>query len=888
VRRLRSWLLRLGSFFGTGRSNSEIIEELREHRDLLVADYVRSGMNPDDARRRAATEFGSVSAAADAYRDRRGVPALEVTLRDGRIAIRRLMRAPALVAAIVGTLTIGLGMFAVVYTIVAKILIEPMPYTDPDDLHFVWRDDTAYSDGDRNELSGPDVVELQRTGGLIEDAAALRIGLATLSASAETNPPELTAMEVSPNLFDLLGVAPALGRGFRPDEAGPDRPPVIVLSDALWEQLGADPATIGREVELSEERYTVVGVMPPDFRLVGQAWWAGSPRSPDFYRPLGVNLSDPGVGDFAGLIRVHPGSSPEAVAAAVDGVGRLLDERDNRSRGRRYYPIGLQAALVAPIRPALTALGFAGLFLLLVLTVNLASLLLARAAEREREFAVSRALGATSLAVVRAMVIEGGLLGLMGGLLGAIGGIWGTRLIVILAPLDLPRREEIVLDWGIGAVVITVGAFLGLLAAAVPAAWASRASMTAWLGRIAVRGGRSSHWRRGLIVAQVALSLVLLSAGGLVMRSFERLLSVDPGFQSGGVLTFHLLMAPRLFGYPEAADAFAFQDRVEASLRALPGVTGVSATSALPLERSASSGEISIPGAPGNTGDAERDSLLVNTIIIRAGYVETMGMRLLNGRAFGESRRDDVREALVDRHLAERFFPAGSPLGATIPFGPPGGLLTIVGVVEQARLYDLHRDGRPQIFIRQEDWGPFGQPYYVVVRTEREPQSLIPEVRAAIGRIDPRVPLSQVRTMDQIVAEARGRERISAVLIAGLALGALLLVAMGLFGVISGSVARRRGELAVRLALGATHGRVMRLAVGEGARLVALGLLLGIPGVYMSGQAIRGILIGISPFDAPTLVVVGAGLTAVTLCACYVAARRVAAIEPSTLLREEG
>src|SRR5690606_29062502 len=259
-------------------------------------------------------------------------------------------------------------------------------------------------------------------------------------------------------------VAPALGRGFAPDEVGPDRPPVTVLSDALWRRLGGDPAIIGTEVELSEERHTVIGVMPPDFRLTARAWWAGSPRGADLYVPFDVDLADedPNDGSFAGLIRARRGSSPEAVAAAVEEVGRLLDERDNQSRGRRYYPVGLQPDLVAPIRPALVALGFAGVFLLLVLAVNLASLLLARAADREREFAVSRALGANGLAVVRAMLLEGGLLGLFGGLLGAAAGMWGTRLIVALAPLDLPRREEIVLDLSIGAVVIAVGGLLGL------------------------------------------------------------------------------------------------------------------------------------------------------------------------------------------------------------------------------------------------------------------------------------------------------------------------------------------------------------------------------------------------------------------------------------------
>ena len=225
--------------------------------------------------------------------------------RDMELVSRRLRRSPMFALAVLGTLTIGLASFAVVYTVVDKVLIEPLPYSDPDGLYLVWRDDTAYSDGDRNELSGPDILELQQAGGVIEDAAAVRTVLARLSASAETNPPELTALEVSPNLFDLLGVAPALGRGFAREQMGPGHPPVVVLSDALWRRLGGDAAIIGTEVELSEERYTVIGVMPPDFQLAGQAWWAGSPRGADLYRPLSVPLADPGAGNFTGWIRAH-------------------------------------------------------------------------------------------------------------------------------------------------------------------------------------------------------------------------------------------------------------------------------------------------------------------------------------------------------------------------------------------------------------------------------------------------------------------------------------------------------------------------------------------------------------------------------------------------------
>jgi putative ABC transport system permease protein len=382
-------------------------------------------------------------------------------------------------------------------------------------------------------------------------------------------------------------------------------------------------------------------------------------------------------------------------------------------------------------------------------------------------------------------------------------------------------------------------------------------------------------------VAQVALSLVLLTTGGLVVRSFDRLLRADPGFRSEGLLTMRVPMPPQFI--PEAAQAIALQDRIEHALGTIPGVTGVSATTALPLTASANQRTVAIPGAPGNTGDAERDRPLVDTIGIRAGYVEVMGMRLVAGRTFERMRRNNVREALIDTVLARQFFPTGSPLGAKIPAGDQ--TLTVVGVVEQARLYDVHEDGRPQLYERAEDVGV--RTLAFVVRTTRDPESLVPEVRSVVRGIDPRLAIAQARSMDRVLDDAVRQQRMSAVLIAAFALGALLLAAMGLFGVVAGSVTRRRHEFAVRLALGADHNRVLRLVLGEGARLVATGLLIGAPGIYIAGRLLRGVLVGVSPLDPLTLVSVALGLALVALMACYIPARRVLQLQPAHSLRQE-
>jgi predicted permease len=808
--------------------------------------------------------------------------------RDIELMTRRLARAPAFTIAAIATLTIGLGMFAVVYGAVHKILIAPLPYRDADDLFYVWRDYGSILDLKRGLLSGPDVIELQKAvsaGGVIEEAVGMqRCECGTFALSEKSETMEIAVTMTSPNLFRLLGVEPAIGRGFAPDEVGPGRSRVIVLSHEMWTRLGADTAMVGSEVRLSGRPHIIIGVLPPKFGFARHDWQGPAPPV-DAYTPFDFNLAErpSGSGSHSGLIRARRGAPPQAVAAAVDAVGRIIDRRDFDGRGLRLYPVGLKPELISRVRPALVVLGAAGALLALMLMVNLSSVLLARAAQREHEFAVSRALGANAGAIARATLMEGGTLGLAGGALGALAAVWGLRGLVSIAPIDLPRREAIAMDWAMAATVIAIGALLGLLAATVPAVWAARAALPRLLASSAVRGGGGQgRLRRVMVVTQVALSLVLLCSGGLVVRSFEYLLRSEPGFRPEGVLTVFVRTPPQFF--PRAEDVAAFQERIQNALAEIPGVTGASAASSLPLTAVTAQTTITIPGAPENVGDPERDTVLTDIMGARAGYFEVMGMRLLAGRTFEAARRPGVREAVVDHTFARRFFGSVSPLGVRFRYGPDS--LTIVGVIGQARLYDMHRDGPPQLFVRVEDWG-FRPLYYVLRTEERDPLALLPDVRAAVRRVEQRVAAGNPRSMQGIIDDTLRQQRTSATLIAAFAVGALLLAAMGLFGVVAGSVTRRRHEFAVRMALGADHPRVLRLVLREGALLVALGVLIGVPGVVAAGHLIRGVLIGVSPTDPTTLLAVALGLGLVTMATCYVPARRVLGIEPAGLLREE-
>jgi putative ABC transport system permease protein len=803
--------------------------------------------------------------------------------RDSELVVRRLVRAPLFVASMVGTLTVGLGAFAVVYAVVDKVLIEPLPYQTPEELYSVWRE-YGWFDLDRGALAGTDIAALREAGGAIADAAGLEQETATLASDAGGGEPqEVGVMISSPNLFPLLGVRPVLGRGFAASEVGPGRPPVVVLGHDLWRtRFGGDPAVVGREIRLNGTPHTVLGVMGPDFRFVHPAS-LGSPRGADLYTTFDLNLAEtnPGAGSYSAVVRARPGTPPEALAAAVGGVGRMIDERDFQGKGVKLWSVGIKEDLVARARPALVALGLAALLLVLVLLVNLATLLLVRATQREREFAISRALGADQVALVRATLLEGGVLGLLSGAAAAAVAVWGTRALVALAPLDLPRRESIGVDWGVAAVVVGTGALLGLLAGAVPAIWATRTNLATLLHATAVRGGGGhGRVRRGMVVVQVALALVLLSAGGLVVRSFGELLRADPGFNPSGVLTLRIPVPEDR--YPDDAAVNALHERVERELAALPGVRAVGAGTALPLTGEASQTGAAFPRAPGNTGDADRDQPLIDYVPARRGYFDALGIRLLAGRPFAAGEAG-AKEAVIDRTLAAAFFPSGSPLGAAAIVG--GDSVTIVGVVEHARQYDVHRDDRPQVYLRNED-DPEATLAWAL-RTNREPLSLVSEARTAIWRVDPQLAVAEIRSMDQVVKESLRQQRVSAVLIAGFSLGALLLAGMGLYGIVAGSVTRRRHEIAVRIALGAERVQVLRLVIGEGMSLVLLGILVGVPGVWASVRLIDAVLVGISPFDPVTLGAVAASLALVALAACYLPARRVAGIEPAGLLRQE-
>jgi putative ABC transport system permease protein len=671
-------------------------------------------------------------------------------------------------------------------------------------------------------------------------------------------------------------VRPELGRGFRPGEDREGAPLVVVLGHELWRQrYGGDPDILGRRIYVDDEPGEVIGVMPASFHFAMHSS-LGNPTSGAAYLNLRWDLSGVTGGSLAALARVREGVSREVVQAQLDAAVEPIDREIFEGRGLRLWPAYLHEDLVKDVRPALLAIVCAAGFMLLLLGVNLATLLLGRASRRARELAVSAALGANRRALMSDGVAESLILTLAGGLLGLLVARFGTTFIARVA-IDLPRRDAIEVDGSVALAALVVAALLGIAAGAAPALLSLRTDMAKALRQ----GGDRTTAGRGpriMIVAQVAISLMLLVGAGLLARSFAYLLRSDPGFDARGVLTVRLPLTTER--YPEPHDMVGLYDAVRDGIAALPGVTAVGGVDALPLTRGSSQTGVSFPASPINTGD-EPDSLFVDWLTATPGYFDAMGVPLLAGRGFRDG--DDGQSpavAIVDDTVAAHFFPGENIVGRTLVLF--GEERTVVGVIDQPRLYDIHRDDRGQIFL------PLAQrPRSAVsfaVRSTRDPVALAAEVRRLVRSIDADQPLADFRTMEQVTAEALNGERLSLGLIGGFALGALLLATLGLYGVISNVVTARMREMGVRMALGADATRVRRLVVGQGMRLVLAGTLLGLAGSLATARFLGALLVGVEPADPTTLAAAALAMALVTFVACYLPARRASSVDPQVAL----
>ncbi|HUR35039.1 MAG TPA: ABC transporter permease [Vicinamibacterales bacterium] len=876
-------------------SDDDVRRELEFHVDQQTGAYVGQGLARDEAARRARLEFGGVTQVHEACREVVRWRLLDEWRDDLRFALRLARRTKVLTATTLLALAIGIGASSTIFAVVNGVLLKPLPYADADELVMVWN--RSPRDGGReNTISPADFRDLAGRTRTLERLEGYFSFLSTIEVSLGERTEVAYAQVVTPGLFDVLGRTAARGRLFRTEVYSPE----VVISHGYWRRrFGEDPSVIGRPIRIGTQPVTIVGVMPADlvFPYPGMLGPSGFTRntSVDMWVPMA--FEGPMAAEqrtvaangevmrsvrFLGAIgRRRDGASIEQVRADLASVARDLEAQFPASHaGWGVIVTAARDQTVGKIRPALLLL-FGGVALVLLMaTVNVANLMLSRSLERRNEYATRVALGAGRARMLRQSIVESLLLAFVGGSLGLVAGLVGIRALTAVAPADLPRLADIVPDWRMVIVTLLAAAMVGLLIALVPALGAAGADPQHVLreyGRGAVGGSRQRRYRSALMVAQVALACVLTVGAALLLRSFSSVMRVDAGFRPDGLLTWQMNLPDRL---KTAGERRAFYLDFFERLERLPGVLSTGGTTRLPLGSTSVTTTIEIQGRPST--DATRPEVEFRRALHH--YFETMQIPLRAGRIFDDRDGPDAPPvAVINETMARRLFPGSQPVGQRLRTGSSAPWMEIVGVIGDVRHTGLEQEPAPELYITYLQNPPVAP--FVVIRTAGNPALLMDAVRAEAQRIDPDLPLYDMRTMSEVRSGAVAQRRFIMGLVALFGVIALVLAAIGIDGVIAVAVNERMPEMSVRLALGADPSQLWRMVVQQSARTTAYGLAAGLVVTWLAMPLIRGQLFGVQPTDPVTI----GGVVGLFLCvavgAALVPARRAAHADPVHALR---
>jgi predicted permease len=875
----------IGALFRARRADALVDEEVAHYLAEAEASHRAQGLSPEAARRAARLEVGSPVAAREEVRSSGWEHVIDASLHDVRYALRKLGKSPAFTATAVLTLAIGIGASTAVFSAVHPILIEPLPFPEPHQLVTV---------DDWNSQGAP----AQATLGTYEEVRARARSFAALAATDRWrpsltgigNPEQLVGQRVTAGYFDLFGVIPLAGRGFVAEDDRPGGPKVVILSYALAERrFGGARAVVGQKVELNGAPHLVIGVMPPDFDNVIAApvvIWA-----PLQERSSG-DLNGREWGHHYDLVgRLAATSSTEAASREILAIGQAPMAEFPRpawaslSQGLLIRP--LQESITRSAKPALYAIVAAVSLLLVIAAVNVANLLLARGAQRRNELAMRMALGAGRRRVLRQLLTESVVLAFLGGGLGLLVAQLGVRALVAASPAGLPRAGAIHLSLPVFGFAAGLTALVGLLVGLIPAWTAGQTAATDGLHRSASREtGRRKQTRSALVIAEVALALTLLVSAGLLFRSVGRLTSVAPGFDPAHVITMQVVEVGPEFDTDQSQLLF-YEQALEA-IRGVPGVVEAGFTSSLPLSGDQDSygyeAEAHPEARPGEDGAALRYA-------VTPGYFAAMRIPLVAGRLLdGTDRPGAPPSVVINQSFAVQLVGKKSPIGQRLRFGPQmqsGRWMEVVGVVGDVKHHSLAVDAPPAFYAASGQWEWVDPVATLVVRTSRSPVALVPSLKAAVWSVNPNVPVQRVETMNGFIAASAGNRRFTLLAIEVLAITALLLAAVGLYGVISGSVAERVREIGVRTALGATPRNVIGQVLRQALTLTVAGVTLGIGGGYAASRLITSMLFGVTPLDPITHLGVIVVMVGVALLAAWAPARRAVGVDPLTALRSE-
>ncbi len=879
-----------------GDPGADIETELRLHIEGRMKEFLAAGMTEAGAREKARRQFGDPARIAERCREEKGYPKqhrsrkgpglMSAIVQDVRYAIRMLIKRPGYTAAVLTTLVLAIGATTAVFSVVNGVLLHPLPHPNPEQLVMVWEVDQrpGFFD-DHNRVTAANFADWRDQNRVFESIAAFQAFPITFRGDGD--PEQVLTGRVSADFFKTLGVNAAFGRIFLPDDDLPGQSAVVVLSHEFWRtRFAGDSTIVGKDVRIGSGTASVVGVLPAGFDFQDREFgmWIPVRFTEAAYQNRFSHIAHI-------VARMKPGVTIDMAQRDMDRVvDGLREAYPQFLSGWGVNVTTLTDEVVGDIRPALLVLLGAVAFVLLIGSVNVANLMLARTAGEHREVAVRTALGAGRKRIMQQKLTESLVLSTTGGVLGVVVAAAATKLLLAAAPATLPHAEYVGLDIRVLTFALAISLVTGILFGLAPAVHSTRGDVAGYLRE----GGRSStgtrghqQLRAGFLITQLGFSLVLLISAGLMMSTFARLTSVDPGFDPGGVLTMKISIPTG--DYPTNTDQSALYDRLLSSAQSLPGITHAGVTSFIPLKDDEWTWSVQIQGQPLRREGEKRD---YGYHLISDDYFRTMGIALQRGRTFNTFDRSDAPGVMiVNEAFVQRFFPDGEdPIGQRMSIlGREDVWLEIVGVVEDVNHYSLDTEPLPAYFgpHAQVPWNWFATQMNVVVRASGDPVLAVSGIRQAIRDVDPTIVVSDVRPMRERLSQSVARSRFAMILLGVFAGVALALAAVGIYGVVSYSVGQRAQEIWVRIALGANAQSIVAQFLTSAMKLVAVGVGVGLVGAVALTRFQASLLYGVEAVDPRTYAVVTVVLCGVALVATYIPARRASRIDPMRVLREE-
>jgi putative ABC transport system permease protein len=871
-----------------------IVEELSQHLDDEYEQSLARGATESEAYKTALSGLSQRDLLAELKRIEGRLPGEPVTpgkertnllgdlSQDLRFGMRMLLKNPGFTVIAIMALALGIGANTAIFSVVNTVLLRPLPYKNPERLVMVWEDNSKQG-FPRDTPAAPNYLDWRDQNHVFEGMAVMVDISVNLTGTGE--PERIDGRRVSASLFELLGVQPQLGRIFRSEEDQLGANGVVILSHGLWQRrFGGDPDVVGKPINLNGKSFTVVGVMPRTYQF--------PTRTDQFWIPIAFDAKEAkqrGNHYLEVLARMKSGVSLQQAQAEMTTIAtRLQQQYPETNTGIGAVITPLHEHLVGDIKPALLILLGAVAFVLLIACANVANLLLARAAVRQKEIALRLALGASRTRMTRQFLTESVLLSALGGSVGLLFSVVGLNFLKRFIPPNISQVQTIGIDARVLVFTLLISIATGLLFGLAPAVQMANSDLNDTLketGRDSAAGRHGNRIRGFLIISEVAVSFLLLIGAGLLINSFIHLRHVDPGFRSEKLLTMKIVLPETR--YPDKQGRSLFYDELLRRIETLPGVATAAVATDLPLTNTGNSLGIAMEGR----ADPAPDRMpIIITRVVSPGYFKTMSIPLLDGRVFTEGDKSDSPPVvIISETMARRFWPNEDPLGKRIKVGRSTSSrpwLTVIGVVKDVRQYELIIEPKPQMYVSYQQ-AEFFEPRALVIRANFDPLSLAGTVRQTVWEIDKDQPVSDISTMEEVIADSVARQRFSMWLLGIFAGLALVLAAVGIYGVMSYSVAQRTREIGIRMALGAQKSDVLKMTIGGGLRLVLMGAAIGLVAALVLTRVMSSLLFGVSPTDPLTFVSILIVLISVAVLASYVPALRATRVDPMFALRYE-